>query len=159
MTRPPPEEEVIEKIREAGSQYHRLVLVVGAAGAGKTAALREVAERIGAPLVNVNLDLSRRMLELVERQRPPKVRRLLDRIVAERGSDVVLLDNIEILFDAALRQHPLRLLQDLSRSRVVAASWNGSVEGGHVRYAAPGHPEYRRYPLDGILAVDTEAAA
>ena len=159
MTRPPPEEEVIEKIREAGSQYHRLVLVVGAAGAGKTAALREVAERIGAPLVNVNLDLSRRMFDLVERQRPPKVRRLLDRIVAERGSDVVLLDNIEILFDAALRQHPLRLLQDLSRSRVVVASWNGSVEGDHVRYAAPGHPEYRRYPLDGILAVDTEAAA
>ena len=159
MTRPPPEEEVIEKIREAGSQYHRLVLVVGAAGAGKTAALREVAERIGAPLVNVNLDLSRRMLDLVERQRPPKVRRLLDRIVAERGSDVVLLDNIEILFDAALRQHPLRLLQDLSRSRVVAAAWNGSLEGGHVRYAAPGHPEYRLDPLDGVLAVDIEAAA
>ena len=159
MTRPPPEEEVIEKIREAGSQYHRLVLVVGTAGAGKTAALREVAERIGAPLVNVNLELSRRMLDLVERQRPLQVRRLLDRIVAERGSGVVLLDNVEILFDAALRQHPLRLLQDLSRSRVVAAAWNGFVEGGHVRYAAPGHPEYRRYPLDSILAVRAEAVA
>ena len=159
MTRPPPEEEVIGKIREAGSQYHRLVLVVGTAGTGKTAALREVAERIGAPLVNVNLELSRRMLDLVERQRPLQVRRLLDRIVAEHGSGVILLDNIEILFDAALRQHPLRLLQDLSRSRVVAVAWNGSVEGGHVRCAAPGHPEYRRYPLDGVLAVDAETAA
>ena len=159
MTRPPPEEEVIEKIREAGSLYHRLVLVVGTVGAGKTAALREVAGRIGAPLVNVNLDLSRRMLDLIERQRPLQVRLLLGRIVAEYGSDVVLLDNIEILFDAALRQHPLRLLQDLSRSRVVAVAWNGSVEGDHVRYAAPGHPEYRRYPLDGVLVVDAEAAA
>ena len=159
MTRPPPEEEVIEKIREAGSQYHRLVLVVGTVGTGKTAALREVAERIGAPLVNVNLELSRWMLDLVEQQRPLRVRRLLDRIVAQRGSGVVLLDNIEILFDAALRQHPLRLLQDLSRSRVVAAAWNGSIEGGHVRYAAPGHPEYRRDPLDGVLAVDTGPSA
>ena len=158
MTRPL-SERVIKGIGEAGSLYHRLVLVVGAAGAGKTAALGEVAGRIGAPLVNVNLELSRSMLDLTERQRPLQVRRLLDRIVAERGSDVVLLDNIEILFDAALRQLPLRLLQDLSRSRTVAAAWNGSVEGGHVRYAAPGHPEYRRHPLDGVLAVHTEVAA
>ena len=158
MTRPLPD-RVAERIGQAGSLYHQLVLVVGAAGAGKTAALREVAGRIDAPLVNVNLELSRRMLDLIERQRPLQVRRLLDGIVAERGSDVVLLDNIEILFDAAFRQHPIRLLRDLSRSRVVAAAWNGSVEGNHVRYATPGHPEYRRDPLDGVLAVDTEAVA
>ena len=157
MTRPL-SEEVIEKIGEAGTLYYRLALVVGAAGTGKTGALREAAAHLGAPLVNVNLELSRRMLDLVERQRPRRIGRFLDRIVAERGSDVVLLDNIEILFDAALRQHPLRLLQDLSRSRVVAAAWNGSIEGNHVRYAVPGHPEYRRYPLDGVLAVDTGAA-
>ena len=158
MTRPLVE-EVIEKIGEAGSRYHRLVLVVGAAGTGKTAALMTIAGRIGAPLVNVNLELSRRMLDLAERQRPLRVRRLLDRTVAECKCDVVLLDNLEILFDTALRQHPLRLLQDLSRSKVVAAAWNGSLEGDHVRYAAPGHPEHRRYPLDGVLAVDTGAAA
>ena len=64
MTRPPPEEEVIEKIREAGRRYHRLVLVVGVAGTGKTAALMSVAGRTGAPLVNVNLELSRRTLDL-----------------------------------------------------------------------------------------------
>ena len=157
MTRPL-SERVIEEIGHAGSLYHRLVLVVGGAGAGKTAALRAAAERTGAPLFNVNLELSRRMLDLVEQQRPRRVGRLLDRIVAERGSDVVLLDNLEILFDAALRQHPLRLLQDLARSRAVAAAWNGSIEGNHVRYAVPGHPEYRRYPLDGVLAVDTGAA-
>ena len=37
------------------------------------------------------------------------------------------------------------------RRRAVAAAWNGSVEGGHVHYAAPGHPEYLRHPLNGIL--------
>ena len=153
MTRPLVD-DVIEKIREAGSRYHRLVLVVGVAGTGKT-----VAGCIDAPLVNVNLELSRRMLDLAERQRPLRIRRLLDRIVAESGGDVVLLDNLEILFDAALRQHPLRLLQDLSRSRVVAAAWNGSLDGGHVHYATPGHPEYRRYPLNGILVARTEAVA
>ena len=155
----PLSEDVIEKIGEAGSLYHRLVLVVGAAGAGKTGALRDIAARLGAPLVNVNLELSRRLLDLTGRQRPLQVRRLLDEIAAEPGSDVVLLDNLELLFDTALRQNPLRLLQDLSRSRAVAAAWNGSIEGNHVRYAVPGHPEYRRYPLDGVLAVRAETAA
>ena len=157
MTRPL-SEDVMEKIGEAGTLYYRLVLVVGAAGAGKTGALREVAAHLGAPLVNVNLDLSRWMLDLVERQRPLQVRRLLDEVAAGPGSDVVLLDNLELLFDAALRQDPLRLLQGLSRRRTVAAAWSGFVEGNHVRYAVPGHPEYRRYPLDGILAVGAGAA-
>ena len=151
-------EAVSEKIGHAESLYHRLVLVIGARGTSKTVALRNVAERTRAPLVNVNLELSRRLLDLTERQRPRHVQPLLERIVAETESSVVLLDNIELLFDIALRQDPLRLLQGLSRSRTVVTAWSGSIEDGHIHYAAPGHPEYRRYAMDGILAVGAEAA-
>ena len=150
-------EALNEKIGHAENLYHRLVLVVGAEGSGKTSALRDLTECIGAPLVNVNLELSRRLLELTERQRPLRALPLLERIVAETEGDVVLLDNVEILFDTALRQDPLRLLQGLSRSRTVVAAWNGSIEDGHIVYAVPGHPEYRRYPVDGVLVAGTEA--
>ena len=158
MTRPL-SERVIERIGQAASLHHRLVLVVGAAGSGKTGALREAAARAGAPLVNVNLEISRRLLDLAGRRRALQVQRVLDGIAAEAGGDVVLLDNTELLFDPTLRQDPLRLLRGLSRHRTVAASWSGAVEDGHVRYAAPGHPEYRRCPLDGVLAVGAEAPA
>ena len=158
MTRPL-SERVIERIGRAANLYHRLVLVVGVAGSGKTGALREAAAHTGAPLVNVNLELSRRLLDLTGRQRALRTQDLLHDVAAEARGDVVLLDNLELLFDPALRQDPLRLLRGLSRHRTVAASWNGSVEDGHVRYAAPGHPEYRRHPLDGVLAVRAEAAA
>ena len=151
-------EEIGEKIGHAESLYHRLVLVVGPLGKGKTSALRDVAKRIDAPLININLELSRRMLDLTERQRALQVHLLLNRIAAERDSDVVLLDNVEILFDVALQQDPLRLLQGLSRSRTVAAAWNGSIEDGHLVYAAPHHSEYRRYSVDGFLVASTEAA-
>ena len=139
--------DVSGKIKHAESLYHRLVLVVGPEGSGKTSALREVAERIDAPLMNINLQLSRRMLDLTERQRALRVQPLLDQIAAESGSDVILFDNVEILFDVALQQDPLRLLQGLSRSRTVAAAWNGSIEHAHLVYAASQHPEYRRYPV------------
>ena len=151
-------EDVIEHLKHAESLYHRLVLVVGLEGKGKTSALQDVAKRIDAPVMNISLELSRRMLDLTERQRALQVQRLLDQIVAEPESDVILLDNVEILFDVALQQDPLRLLQGLSRSRTVAAAWNGSIENDCLVYAAPHHPEYRRYPVGDFLVVSTETA-
>ena len=78
-------------------------------GFGKTKAFREVAARTGARLINLNLELSRRMLDLTESQRALRLPGLLDDVVG-RDEPLVLLDNIEILFDAALKQDPLRLL-------------------------------------------------
>ena len=149
-------EAVVEKIGHADSLYHRLVLVVGPEGSGKTTALRDVAERIDAPLINVGLELSRRLLDLTERQRRIRVPPLLGGIVAETAGDVALLDNVELLFDVTLRQNPLGLLQRLSRRRTVVATWNGSMKNGHIVYAVPDHSEYRRYPVDGILVANAE---
>jgi hypothetical protein len=64
----PLDEKVIRRIDQAAELYHRLVMLVAPAGAGKTAALQDVHERAAAPLVNVNLELSRRMLDLTSRQ-------------------------------------------------------------------------------------------
>ena len=144
-------DQVIRKIKQAAELYHRLMLVVAPAGAGKTTALTHVKERLGAPLVNVNLDLSRRMLELTERQRALQLPRLLKDIVHNAAAEVVLLDNIEILFDVSLKQDPLRLLQGLSRNKTVVAAWNGSIDNDHMTYAVLDHPEYHRYLVRDFL--------
>ena len=149
-------EALNEQIGHAEGLYHRLVLVVGGDGTGKTTALREISAWIGAPLINVGLELSRRLLELSKGQRPIRVPPLLEHIVTEPAGEIVLLDNTEILFDTTLRQDPLRLLKALSRSRTVVAAWNGSMEDNHVHYAVPGHPEHRRCPVDGVLVAVAE---
>jgi hypothetical protein len=152
-------DRIMQRIGQAAELYHRLVMLVAPAGAGKTAALQYVHERSAAPLVNVNLELSRRMLDLTERQRALQLPRLLAEIVGASAAEVILLDNIEILFDIKLKQDPLRLLQGLSRNKTVVAAWNGSIEGDHLVYAAPGHAEYRRYPSRDFLVVTPEAIA
>ena len=152
-------DRVMEKISRAAELYHRLVMLVAPAGAGKTAALQDVHERTAAPLVNVNLELSRRMLDLTERQRALQLPRLLAEIVGISAADVVLLDNVEVLFDVSLKQDPLRLLQGLSRNRTVVAAWSGTIDGEHMVYATPDHPEYRRYPLGDFLVVNPEGVA
>ena len=150
---------VIKKIGQAAELYHRLVVLVAPVSSGKTAALQDVHDRTMAPLINVNLELSRLMLDLTERQRALQLPRLLADIVNAHTTDVVLFDNIEILFDVSLKQDPLRLLQNLSRNKTLVVAWNGSIEGGYIIYAAPDHPEYKRYPLRDLLVVTPEIVA
>ncbi len=149
-------DQIMRKVEQAAELYHRLVLVVAPAGAGKTTALQDVRNRTGAPLVNVNLELSRQMLELTERQRALQLPHLLREIVSNGGDETVLLDNIEVIFDIGLKQDPLRLLQGLSRNKTVVAAWNGNIVEDSLTYAAPDHPEYKRYPMSGFLVASPE---
>jgi hypothetical protein len=73
----PLSEQIMRQISQTVGLYHRLVLVVAPAGVGKTAALQEVAKQTGYRYINVNLELSRRMLELTQRQRQLQASRLL----------------------------------------------------------------------------------
>jgi hypothetical protein len=152
-------DQIIHQITQAAELYHRLVVVAAPAGRGKTGALQEIYRHTDYPLVNVNLELSRRMLELTERQRTLQLPHVLAEIVNAAQGDVVLMDNIELLFDVSLKQDPLRLLQRLSRNKTVVAAWSGSIQGEHMVYATPDHPEYRRYLVRDFLVVNAEAAA
>lgn len=149
-------DQIMRKVRQAAELYHRLMLVVAPAGAGKTTALQAVRCLIGAPLVNVNLELSRRMLELTERQRALRLPGLLREVIGNGKSETILLDNLEVIFDVGLKQDPLRLLQGLSRNKTVVATWNGTIVEDSLIYAHPAHPEYRRYPLRDFLVVSPE---
>jgi hypothetical protein len=150
----PLSDQIIGKINQAAELYHRLILVIAPSGGGKTEALQEVQKRTGTPLINVNLELSRRMLDLTERQRALQLPRLLGDIVATVSGEVALLDNIEILFDPHLKQDPLRLLQGLSRNKTIITAWNGSFLNGYITYAKPDHLEYKRYPANNILIIN-----
>jgi hypothetical protein len=136
---------IAEQVSVAAGLYHRLILVAGPPRAGKTTALRNLAEERSWPLVNVNLSLSEQMLELTSKQRALKLGRLLDQVAKQHEGEVVILDNTEILFSPELQQDPLRLLQRLSRNRTVIVAWAGQLEGENLNYANPSHPEFKRY--------------
>jgi len=144
-------DQILNTLDQARHQYYRLILVVAPPGSGKTSALHHVSDAISAPLINLNLELSRRMLNLTERQRILDLARILQEIASEVAGEVVLLDNIELLFDVNLKRDPLRLLQKLSRDKIIVAAWSGCVMDGHLTYASPGHPEHRHYPAQDIL--------
>ena len=154
----PKHDKIKRSLQAAEGLYHRLVLLVGEVGSGKSSVLREFAEIVGSSVINVNLVLSCELLELTAKQRSHRLSVILDQI-AEQAQSPVMLDNLEILFDKTLKQDPLRLLQGISRNRAVVASWNGSMKSGRLLYAETGHPEYRNYGSIDSLIVNMDGTA
>jgi hypothetical protein len=80
------------------------------------------------------------------------LRELADQHASE---DILLMDNIEILFDRSLQLDPLELLKRHAHSRRVVAVWPGQLQGdeksGRLTYADMGHPEHQDYSLAGFV--------
>ncbi len=137
-------QETARSIWESDS-YYKLVLLAGEARTGKTRALQALAAETGWALLNLNLLLSERLLQVPTRQRAIRAQRLVEAILAENPGDGVILDNIELLFQPELELDPLRLLLSLTRNRGVVASWPGSYSDSTLTYAATGHVEHKSY--------------
>lgn len=159
----PIHDKIKRSLQAAEGLYHRLVLLVGETGSGKTGVLRDIANDFGISIININLALSSELLELTVKQRSLRLPEILSQITDKTQSPVVLV-NLEILFDKDLKQDPLRLLHSISRNRATVASWNGTSIGGRLLYAQTGHSEYRSYDsvdallvcMDGTATIDSE---
>jgi len=148
---------VVEQASALQTAYYRLLLLVGPSGKGKTKLLHALRDQKNFPYLNINAALSQRLLDYPKPQRPLEVLPILQDVLSEQTSDILLLDNTELLFDPDLRLDPLRCLQFLSRNRSLVVAWNGKYRDGMLTYAEPDHREYRRYekpdavitPLEG----------
>lgn len=140
--------------------YNRLLLVVGPSGSGKSALLRTFAAQDEHPVINVSLELTRRLLSLTTRQRILELPTILEDVMSVyAGTALVILDNIEILFDSSLKQDPLRLLLAASRNRTIISSWLGAVEGDYLTFASPTHPDFRRYRADELVLISLSSVS
>jgi len=144
-------EELERTIDELGALHSRLILLVGPPQSGKTSILRCLSEQRAVTPLNVGADLGRCLSGLSHSQRALSASGLLRELADRHTSDELLLvDNIELLFDRSLKLDPLTLLKQLSRVRPVVATWPGEQSGGRLKYAEMGHPEYQDYVVDGL---------
>ena len=95
---------VLYRLKHISQLYYHLILVVGSVGSGKTTVLRDISKQTDSPIINVSLELSSRMLALTYMQRSLKLKQLLDDIINDSISEIIILDNLEILFDVSLKQ-------------------------------------------------------
>lgn len=134
--------------------YHRLVLIVGEKNECSRI-IHEAAESYGKQPININLDLSEKLLHLNHKKRQLKLQNLMWDLV-EDEKEIVFLTDTEILFDSSLQQDPLKVLQEVSRNIRVVAYWGGEVNNTKLVYALPNHSEYREYSSNDVVFINTE---
>ena len=127
-------------IDEVGPLNSKLILLIGPPDCGKTALLaafaeQALADQAGASVMNLGLELGTRLAKLPQKQRRLQAGNLLREIANEHANgDLLLIDNIELLFDARLRS------TRSTCSNVWPTPGVSSRHGlGSIGRAAPGH--------------------
>ena len=146
-------QQVLDAIRASRGGYHKLTLLAGTSGSGKTRLLTQIATQLDLPIINLSLHLSQRLLPLTRRQRALKAEQTAMDNIDEHLQSGLCLDNTELLFDPALRLNPLSFLQDTSRNRLLVASWNGTLFEGDLRFGAEGHPDFFSHAVAGVPVI------
>lgn len=156
---------LIEKLErlvdEVGALQSKLVLLVGPPNSGKTALLNSLAKTNGVTPLNVGVELGARLAGMPHRQRHLQTSTILRELAdLHAPGDLLLLDNIELLFDRSLQLDPLDLLKRHAHARRVVAVWPGELQGdartGRLIYADMGHPEHQDYSLAGVVPFEIE---
>jgi hypothetical protein len=133
----------------------KLILLVGPSRSGKTQLLRELGAKLNIELLNVGLELGRRLAATPNHKRGFSAGELLREIAErERTEDPLLLDNLELLFEPSLHINPLDLVRRLAHSKRVVAVWPGELSGDRLVYADMNHPEHRDYSRDGVVVLE-----
>lgn len=133
--------------------YGGLIIIFGQSGSGKTALLRNWAENYGFPYLTIGSLVSERTIGVSRTERPDAVQRELQDIIDSAKGDVVLCDNLELLFASDLSFDPLRFIKQAARRKTVVAAWDGQYDGSTLSYAKLGHDEYRTYSPADLMGV------
>lgn len=139
-------------VDEIAALHSKLILVVGGTNVGKTALLHELAEGRNAVPLNVGSALGRRLAAVPQKERPLQTTSILRELADEHAvGDLLLVENIELLFDRTLQLDPLDLLKRHAHARRVVAVWPGQLRDSRLTYAEMGHPEHQDYGLEGLV--------
>lgn len=132
----------------APKKYAKLLLIIG-----KSGQMEYLARQLDYPYINLNLELSSRLLDIPENKRAVFVNNVFADILDSYESPTIFIDKIEILFTPQLQVNPLKLLELHSRNRAMVVLWPGLYDGGYLIYAEPNHPEYRKYKVNGSFDI------
>jgi len=152
---------MIEKLErlvdEVGALHSKLILIIGAPRTGKTALLRALANNRGVEVLSVGSELGHRLSVVPQKQRHLQTTTLLRELADQHATgDLLLLDNLELLFDKSLQIDPLDLLKRHAHVKRVVAVWPGELRCGRLTYADMGHPEHQDYSLVGVVPFEVQ---
>lgn len=151
--------QVAEALCIVSSDRHKLVILLGEHGAGKTALLKRVAKEVEGEYFNLNLCLTERLLALPRTKYDDgvTVHRIIDELCDDLSPDgrPLLVDNVEILFSPELgRINPVDTFKRVSRQRPVVLALPARRQGARAEYSMLGHQDHMSIPLENYTVIE-----
>ena len=145
-------EKLEHLVNDITSLNSKLVLLIGPPRSGKSGLLAQLSKRRETPVLNVGAVLGRQLLAIPSTRRHIQAADILKDLADDTARQgLLLLDNIELLFDRTLQLNPLDLLKRHAHARRVIAVWPGELRENRLSYATTGHPEHQDYGIDGLV--------
>lgn len=144
---------VVDYVQELKGSQEKLVLLVGKPGSGKSKIMRELGLNRGWRYVDCRELVTDELLELVPKARPQEAPRLMDKLLEAERAEVILLDNVQVMFTPMLNLDPLVLLRQLGRKHAIVAAWPGEYADGRLAFTEPGLPA-KRFPAGDLKIIE-----
>lgn len=118
-----------EKIELAQNREHKLVLVIGKPGSGKSRVLQNYSKDCGVPILNLDQILG---TSIPEDRDVNYIYNFIKGFFKTYTTNVVLLDKKHILYKESSSFDLLSYLLELSQIKTLIATWNGYIEDGKL---------------------------
>jgi ABC-type phosphate/phosphonate transport system ATPase subunit len=152
---------VLETIKAVSQDRHKLVILLGVFGSGKTKILKQIEAESDAVYVNLNLELSERFLQLPASKvgdgvtAPALIGDICDQF--SQGGKTLLIDNVELLFSPELSKiNPVDTFKRMSRERPVVLALPAVRQGNLAIYSTPNSADYFPIPLEDFVVIEIE---
>ena len=152
---------ILQALRLIAHDRHKLVILLGGFGTGKTAILKDLATELETAYINLNLLLTERLLSVPSRQYADgvTVHQLIDELCDEHSPDgrPLLVDNVEILFSPELGNiNPVDTFKRIARQRPVVLALPARRQGNFAEYSILGRQDHARIPLENYPVIEME---
>lgn len=153
--------KVLETVKGVSHDRHKLVILLGMFGSGKTKILKQIEAESDAVYINLNLELSERFLQMPASKVGDGVSvhaiigDICDRFSG--GGKTLLIDNIELLFSPELSKiNPVDTFKRMARERPIILALPAVRQGNFAIYSTPNSADYFPIPLEDFAVIEID---
>lgn len=106
------------------------------------------------PLISMNKGLSQLLIGKQEANYSKEIIDWLSLRIKEKSGELVLLTDIDILFEPSFELDPLVIFRQVCRNKTVFVLWPGEFRKNILSYGSPEHAHYRKWVNPGVEIVN-----
>lgn len=104
------------------------------------------------PQIHPNLGITNDFRQF-EKSMVRRVPKLVEHLIKDKKSPIVVVDYFELLFEPALHINPIEFFLNISKIQKIILVWRYEIKNNSLIYSKPNHPDYFNQKLPSQILV------